>query len=100
MKLEDVLREIDKEQVVQIGAKSSFYFIGTSEEYFEDLAAINAYFGKRSKGRAFTPMEKRKVRNEYYNENGLVLLTTGGENGEVWFRDEYENILPRYRTAL
>lgn len=93
------LRAVNKETILFIGSASSFFFAGTTGEFFklrnqvENTLKIQWMKTKARDGRAepFLPFEKRSILSVYkrLSNDGIVVLLDGREQGPFWTREEF-----------
>ena len=102
MRLVDVLAE-NKGKTVMIGVRSSFFFVGPSEEALLDLHAIGimarccvALAAGKDKSRYLASSDdigERRVLKTYLRSpdycDDVVIIVSGREFGAFWTRDEY-----------
>jgi len=101
--LKDFLKQFDDTTVLHIGAKSSFYFIGTVKNLENDITFVEYKLQRsmcyRNDPESFVPVLNRKVLEvypKYDPEEGVILKTEGPESGSFWFDFEYQKAKNNY----
>ena len=97
---------VNKKTILFIGSASSFFFAGTSEEFFrlrnQIERRLEAYWrkSKAKDGSAddYLPLEKRSVLSIYkrLSNDGIVVILEGGEQGSFWTREEFLRIYGQF----
>ena len=101
--LKEFLKQFDDTTVLHIGAKTSFYFIGTVKTLEKDIAFVEYKLQKnmcyRNDPESFVSVLNRKVLEvypKYDPEEGMIIKTEGPESGSFWFDFEYQKAKNNY----
>ncbi len=94
MKLIDFMVNIkDDTEIVSIGARSGFFFIGNNIEFVRIIREISEEYN--------TDFTEREVKNYYRKESGeLAVIIEGSESGKYWERKEWLNNYGEYVKEL
>ena len=103
--LKDYMNHSDDTTIYKIGARSSFVFIGTKDEFFRDIGKINYYYKNRPKNidPNYINMEDRlitSIDNSGIKECDYIISITGNEIGKFLTLNEYKGIIPNGKQKL
>ncbi len=99
MSLKKALQEIKAGEVLFVGAKSSYFFIGVKEEFIRNIDRVSVDLmmdtcATQKEREKFVPIRERKVVDIYsrFQGDGTVLILEGKEQGQYWFLEEYRRL--------
>lgn len=97
MSLKKALQEIKAGEILFVGAKSSYFFIGVKEEFIRNMDRVSVDLMMdtcitQEKREKFISIRERKVVDIYdrLQGDGTVLILEGDEQGQYWFLEEYQ----------